>query len=102
MMSEQEYLVTINIPPSLEDHVIDCLLTLEAERGFSSFAVDMHHHLNRGLTIAEQVTGRQKALRLQVYVTEQGRLQLLSKLREEFAGAGLYYWIIPVVEHGVV
>ena len=39
-MSCKEYLVTLNIPPSLEEMMVDSLLLLETEHGFSSFPVN--------------------------------------------------------------
>ena len=51
-MSCKEYLVTLNIPPSLEEMMVDSLLMLEAEHGFSSFPVSAHHHDNKGLSLA--------------------------------------------------
>ncbi|MEQ1531370.1 MAG: DUF3240 family protein, partial [Methylococcales bacterium] len=63
MSNIKEYLVTFNVPPSIEGMVVDCLLLLETARGFSSFPVSAHDHINRGLSIAEQVTGRQRKIR---------------------------------------
>jgi hypothetical protein len=48
-MNGTEYLVTLNIPPSLEELMVDSLLLLESEHGFSSFPVNAHHHVNKGL-----------------------------------------------------
>ena len=70
-MNASEYLVTLNIPPSLEEMLVDQLLLMETEHGFSSFQVYAHHHENKGLSLAEQVTGRQKRTRFQMYVPEQ-------------------------------
>jgi hypothetical protein len=56
-MNCTEYLVTLNIPPSLEEMMVDSLLMLESEHDFSSFSVSAHHHHdnNKGLSLAEQV-----------------------------------------------
>ena len=97
----QEYLVTLNVPPALEGMVVDNLLTLEFEQGFSGFPVYAHHHQPQGLLIAEQVTGRQKRIRFQMYVNGDDLAKLLVNLREEFSGSGIQYWVIPVLEHGV-
>jgi len=59
-MNSKEYLVTLNVPLSIEEEIVDCLLMLESEHGFSSFPVNSHDHRNEGLSLAEQVTGRQK------------------------------------------
>ncbi|MGZ8186966.1 MAG: DUF3240 family protein [Methylobacter sp.] len=101
-MSSKEYLITLNIPPSLEEMMVDSLLMLEAEHGFSSFQVNAHHHENKGLSLAEQVTGRQKRIRFQMYVPEQELSVLLELLRQEFSGSGIQYWVLPVIEHGFI
>ena len=101
-MSCKEYLVTLNIPPSLEELMVDSLLLLETEHGFSSFPVNAHHHVNKGLSLAEQVTGRQKRIRFQMYVPVQDLPALLEQLRQEFSGSGIQYWVLPVIENGVI
>ena len=35
----KEYLVTLNVPPALDEMVADCLLVFEFEQGFSSLPV---------------------------------------------------------------
>ena len=101
-MNCTEYLVTLNIPPSLEELMVDALLMLESEHGFSSFPVSAHHHENLGLSLAEQVTGRQKRIRFQMYVPVQKLPELLEQLRQEFSGSGIQYWVLPVIENGVI
>jgi hypothetical protein len=83
--------------------VVDCLLVLESERGFSSFPVSSHQHKNHGLlSKSEQVTGRQKEIRFQIYVPEQALSELLAQLRQEFSGLGIQYWVLPVLENGII
>ena len=101
-MNDTEYLVTLNVPPSLEEVVVDCLLMMEAEHGFSSFQVNAHHHENKGLSLAEQVSGRQKRIRFQMYVGEENLSELVAQLRQDFSGAGIQYWVLPVIERGVI
>ncbi len=101
-MNRKEYLVTLNVPLSLEEAVVDSLLTLESEHGFSSFPVNSHDHRNEGLSLAEQVSGRQKKIRFQMYVPEQGLAALLAQLKEEFSGSEIRYWVLPVIENGTI
>ncbi|MGZ8190917.1 MAG: DUF3240 family protein [Methylococcaceae bacterium] len=101
-MIHQEYLVTLNVPPSLEETLVDCLLLLETEHGFSSFPVYAHHHENKGLSLAEQVTGRQKRVRFQLYVPAQELPALLAQLRQDFSGSGIQFWVMPVIDKGVI
>lgn len=97
----QEFLITLNIPPALEGIIVDNLLLLEFERGFSGFTVFTHHHENKGLSLAEQVTGRQKRIQFQMYVNGTNLALLLENLRENFSGSSIQYWVMPVLESGV-
>ncbi|MFI3186550.1 MAG: DUF3240 family protein [Methylococcaceae bacterium] len=101
-MNSKQYLVTLNVPVSLEEAVVDCLLMVESEHGFSSFPVSSHDHKNEGLSLAEQVSGRQKRIRFQMYVPQQGLPILLEQLRADFSGSGIKYWVLPVIENGVI
>jgi hypothetical protein len=101
-MNGTEYLVTLNIPPSLEEMMVDSLLLLESEHGFSSFPVNAHHHFNKGLSLSEQVTGRQKRIRFQLYVSVEKLPVLVEQLRQDFAGSGIQYWVLPVIENGII
>ncbi len=101
-MSHDTYLITVNVPPSLEESMVDCLLTFETAQGFSSFPVSAHDHRNLGMSLAEQVTGRQRKIRFQMYIDKQHVAALLSKIKADFKGAGLHYWVVPVLEHGEI
>lgn len=101
-MDKQEFLITLNVPPSIEESIVDCLLTFEAEHGFSSFPVSAHDHKNEGLSLAEQVTGRQRKIRFQMSIAEGDLAALLERLKADFSGAGIHYWVLPVIDKGVV
>ena len=93
----KDRLVIINAPLSLEEMLVDCLLTLENEHGFTSFPVNVHHHENKSLSLAEQVSGRQKQICFQIHVDEESAGVLLKRLQEEYAGAGIQYWVMPML-----
>ena len=99
-MKTQEYLVTFNISPRIEEAFVDCLLTFEAEQGFSSFPIRAHDHKNQNLSISEQVTGRQDQIRFQMYIPQQALEELINTLKTEFSGSGVNYWVLPVIEQG--
>ncbi|WP_031434171.1 DUF3240 family protein [Methylomarinum vadi] len=101
-MNHHEFLITLNVPPSLEEAVVDCLLTFESEHGFSSLPVSAHDHRNEGLSLAEQVTGRQRKIRFQMYIDKNDLSALLEKLKADFSGAGIHYWVMPVIENGLI
>ncbi len=101
-MSLDEYLVTLNVPTTLEEAIVDCLLSFESEHGFSSLPVNAHDHKNQGLSLAEQVTGRQKKIRFQMYISKQDLTLLLEQLKTGFTGSGIHYWVLPVVDKGYI
>ena len=101
-MNTTEYLVTLNVPPSLEESLVDCLLTFESNDGFSSLKVNAHDydHKNKNLSIAEQVSGQQKKIRFQMYVPETQLQPLLDKLKHQYTDSGVHYWVMPIIESG--
>lgn len=99
-MTHADYLITLHVPPSLEDAVVDCLLSFETTHGFSSFTVNAHHHSNHGSSLAELVSGRQGKISFQMYIQKNDIATVLNQLKTEFTGAGLHYWVTPVIEQG--
>ncbi|OQK15236.1 hypothetical protein AU255_18940 [Methyloprofundus sedimenti] len=97
-MSGQEYLVTINVPPLLEEAVVDCLLAIESADGFSSLTVNAHVSDHEHLSLAEQVAGRQTQIRFQMYIPERQLSGLIDVLKRDFSGSGIHYWVMPVLE----
>ncbi len=100
-MNTQEYLVTINVPPLLEEAVVDCLLAFNSD-GFSSLTVNAHTTEHEKMSLAEQVAGRQRQIRFQMYIPEQDLEKLLKQLKISFLGSGIHYWVIPVIGSGVI
>ena len=96
----QFVLLTLIAPPNLEEPLMDWLL--EFEYGFSSFPVNGHSSHPEDLTLAEQVSGRKKQIRFEMHLPEARWRPLIERLRRDFAGAGIHYWISPVVERGRV
>ncbi|MCK5828696.1 MAG: DUF3240 family protein [Methylococcales bacterium] len=101
-MDNEEFLVILTVPYSLEEAIIDCLLTFEVDYGFSSFPVSAHDHKNKGLSLAEQVRGKQQQIRFQMYVAKHDLPTLTHRLKTEFSGSGITYSVLPVIERGVI
>jgi hypothetical protein len=96
------YLLTLIAPPSLEEPLVDWLLEFESEYGFSSFPVNGHSSRHEGLTLAEQVSGRRRHIRFEMHLPETELSALIERLKGDFAGAGLHYWVLPILGHGRV
>jgi hypothetical protein len=98
-MSEPCLLVLI-AHPELEEAVVDWLLSLERPPGFSSVAINGHAAEPQRMTIAEQVRGSRRQVQFQVQTDVDAARGWVDQLRQEFAGAGLHYWILPLLEGG--
>ena len=99
-MNRIEYLISVDVPPSLEDAVADCLLGISAGNGFVSFAVNAHDFNLQGMSLAEQVVGCKRKIRMQISVDSDGVAVVLNRLKSEFSGSGLIYWVTPVIGYG--
>ena len=95
-------LLVLYAPRALEDAIVDLLLSLETDQGFSSFPVSRHHHHGQGLSLAEQVSGRQQQICFQIQTCEQALDLLIQQIREEFAGARIVYQILPLWASGSI
>ena len=99
-MSEQCLLVLI-APPQIEEPLVDFLLEREHFSGFSAQKID-GSPAHGTLTLAEQVTGRKRQVMLHVHADCAWVRELVAGLAETFPGAGLHYWIMPVIEAGPI
>lgn len=93
-------LLTILAPPATEETLVDWLLEVESEYGFSSVPVSGHSSGHHGLSLLEQVTGRKQQVRFEIHLPVAETQPLLQKLRADFQGAGLHYWVVPLMEWG--
>jgi len=37
-----------------------------------------------------------------MYLSEAGLAELLAHLKSEFTGSGIHYWVMPVLENGIL
>lgn len=95
-------LLTLIAPPNLEETLVDWLLEFESDYGFSSFAVNGHSSRHAGLSLAEQVSGRKRQIRFELHLPDTELASLVEGLKRDFAGTGLHYWVVPVLDHGRV
>ena len=92
--------LTLLCPPAVEEKLLDSLLMLSDALVFTSTPTAAHGLAMGGLSQAEQVMGRAGATAVQVIFAAEDKETLLGELRQQLAGAGLRYWLTPVVEAG--
>lgn len=91
-------LLILNIPPALEEDLIDYLLSRDSVGGFTSYKA-MGHSTGKDLTIAEQVSGRRQRLQFEVIMDVDQIESLTSALAAE-VGKDITYWQQPISNLG--
>ncbi len=91
-------LLLINLPPSLEEDLVDYLLSIDSVEGFTSYPVQGHGD-HRNLNIAEQVSGRRKRIQFEMLI-DQNDYELITASLASTVGKGLFYWLMPVLDVG--
>lgn len=93
-------LITLTVSPAIEESMVDWLLEIATHSGFTSFPVNGHSSREEGLSLAEQVSGRKQQTRFQIHIDNEEVPQFLEKVKQDFAGTGVHYWVMPLVESG--
>ncbi|MHB1215930.1 MAG: DUF3240 family protein [Thiobacillus sp.] len=94
--------LTLVCPPAIEEKLLDLLLMLPNTTVFTSTATAAHGMTHDNLDQTEQVLGRARATEIQVILDAADKAALLEAIRQQFAGAGLRYWITAVAEAGEI
>lgn len=92
-------LIAINVPPTLEDAVVDWLLERDSP-AFTSYPVHGHSARHDHLSVSEQVSGRQRRLQFEVELDAAELEPFLAGLVQAFGGSDLYYRATPVAAAG--
>lgn len=98
-MSEQSLLMVV-ASPSVEETLVDWLLENTDISGFSTHRIDGHGSRQAELSLAEQVVGRQRKVMFHVHGDLPVIEALTGELKDRFRGAGLHYWLTPVLDAG--
>jgi hypothetical protein len=96
----QHVLITLTVPPSIEESVVDWLLQFNDNSGFTSQRANGHSSRVEGLNLAEQVAGRKQQIRFQMHIPSDDLPRFLNTLRKDFVDAGLHYWVTPIIDVG--
>lgn len=100
MIESTEALVVLNVPPQLEETVVDWLLERVGGAGFTSYRVSGHTTKHEDLSAAEQVSGRQRRQQFQVQIDADVVQGFLSDARDTLGAADVHYWVLPVMQTG--
>lgn len=97
-VNHQQFSISFIVPLDMEAAMLECLSNLELEQ----FSADMVGEHKMGKFLIEADDNEQHSARFQIYAEKMLISALLDKLKSEFSGSGIQYWIMPVVEKGQI
>lgn len=92
--------LTLLCPSAVEEKLLDVLLMLPSVAIFTSAPTSAHGLQTARLSETEQVLGRALSTQVQVVFATDDKEAICAAIQDEFAGAGLRYWLTPVIEAG--
>ena len=95
-------ILTLISAPSMEETLIDWLLTRDDISGFSSVEIYGHGSRSTNLTLLEQVTGRQKRIQFLIHTQTEVAKRLVDELKHQYPNTGLHYMMTPILEAGQI
>lgn len=93
-------LITLHLPPALEDVCVELLLEHPSTHSFSSTPARGHGEAVDALSLTEQVSGWRRETRIEVVVEASARAGLLAVLQARLATPAVRYRVTPVAEAG--
>lgn len=92
--------LTLLCPSTVDEDLLDALLMLSCVTIFTSAPTSAHGLQSARLSETEQVMGRAFSTQIQVVFAIDDKEAVFAAIRDGFAGAGLRYWLTPVIEAG--
>jgi len=96
---KQQCLLRLNIPPSLEEDVVDLLLGADEIPGFEAYPTRGQGQVGK-MSIAEQVEGRRNRVQFEVVLDPDLLEALLTKLKQALPVPDIIYWVSPITSSG--
>lgn len=96
---DKEYLLRLNVPPGLEEDMVDLLLASGDITGYQSYPIRGHGRVG-AMTIAEQVAGRRDRVQFEIVLDSEQLEPTLQKLKQAFPIRDVIYWVLPIANSG--
>lgn len=97
-----DVLLTLIARPDVEELVVDWLLVRDELSGFTGEVAWGHSREHGRFNLVEQVTGRQRRAVFHLEIESDQAQSLIQAMRDELAGLGLRYWLVPVHDSGEI
>jgi hypothetical protein len=96
---DTEFLLRLNIPPDLEEDIVDLLLANPQIKGYQSYPIRGHGRVG-AMSIAEQVAGRRNRVQFEIVLDSETLEATLQQLKVSFPTPDVIYWVLPVLRSG--
>ena len=96
----EQALVVLNVAPNIDEAILDWMLAHRDISGFTSQPVFGHSSRHEGLSLAEQVSGRERRTEFQIQMPLSSVDRFLSSARENFGAASVHFWVLPIASCG--
>lgn len=97
---EERVTITLNVAPTFEERIVDWLLECDVAPGFTSYSAYGHGARQEELSLAEQVSGRQRRIEFRIELPRGSLESFIAALAPSFAGTDLYFFVSPVLRSG--
>ncbi|MGH8548805.1 MAG: DUF3240 family protein [Methylococcales bacterium] len=101
-MNDEMLLFMLDVPPELEESLVDFLLEYDSEIEFTIFPMAVHRRSHSGYSLSEQVTGRKQQQSFHLPLPKDRLVELVRALKNEFKGAGLEFRTVPLLNRGEI
>lgn len=101
-MNDDKVLFILDIPPELEEALVDFLLEFDSEIEFTMTPIFGHRRSHSGYSLSEQVTGRKKQQSFRFPLPKDRTVDLIGALKKEFKGTGMEFRTVPILNWGEI
>ncbi len=91
-------LLILMAPVSLEEALVDLLLQKDQISGFTTSHVSGHGRQHAGLSLVEQVAGRQQRVQFMIHAGFAELQELIVEFKQMFSDTGMHYILMPIAE----
>lgn len=96
----QQFLINFMVPGEIEEAVEKLIADFEEEQAGNELMHSPPKH--KPFRLLTEQDGNHRIYSFQVHAEKKDSTALLEKLKTEFPGSGIQYWIVPVIEEGEI
>lgn len=97
-LNHQRYLINFMVPEEIEESVTQFIRTFGTEPQDEDSMPSLPKL--KPIRMLAEPDGEEKTYSFQIQAARKESNALLEKMKTEFSGAGIQYWVVPVVENG--